>query len=292
MTTQPHDPFQTGAPSVSFDRVPIGTTYTLDVLELPTLVQARDFDTGAPAVYPDGNAKMTVVTRVRNRATGEELSLWAGKPSAMFVAIADAQKAAGSQIAVGGTLTVQFIGEKPNDTNPRLNPSKQYAVHYQPPNAFAPPDASHGAQPVMSAPTWAQPTGIAPPPAQPAPYATFGTPPQAAQPAPYAMGPAVNLPPGDPAWSQPLTQHAQPPAWVPPAQPPMAAPPQYPPQSPTLPAAGFVPPVGTNGTPPPVPNGAAPPTASAPTGPSPEQIAAVVAAGLDPAVVYPSLALR
>lgn len=151
MTQTYNDPFaSTSAPSVSFDKAPIGTSYTGTVLELPAMVQARDFETGNPATWPDGNPKMTVVTKLS--VNGEERSLWAPKPSAMFAAISDAQKAAGAALAIGGTLTVTYVGDKPNATNPRLNPAKQYSATYQPPNAFGSDDSS--------APTWASSTPV------------------------------------------------------------------------------------------------------------------------------------
>jgi hypothetical protein len=166
MTTPYNDPFaSTGAPSVSFDKAPVGTTYTGTVLELPAMVQARDFETGNPATWPDGNPKMTVVTKLS--VDGEERSLWAPKPSAMFAAIADAQKAAGAALAIGGTLTVTYVGDKPNATNPRLNPAKQYQAVYQPPNAFA----EEAQQQQASNPAAQQP---APAAQQPAPAAAAG----------------------------------------------------------------------------------------------------------------------
>jgi hypothetical protein len=161
MTAQPiADPFA-GAdskPSVSFKDKPIGTSYTGTVTKAPELVQARDYESGQPAFWPDGNPKQTVVTTLD--INGEELNLWAAKPSALFRAIADAQKAAGTQIAVGGTLTVTFTGEKPNDKNPRLNPQKLYTVTYQPPNAFG-DTATAPAAATQAAPT-AQPAPAAP----------------------------------------------------------------------------------------------------------------------------------
>lgn len=171
MTAQPttatgyDDPFagSDSVPSVSFKDTPVGTSYTGRVTEAPKLVQARDYESGQPAFWNDGNPKMTVVTRLD--INGEERSLWAAKPSALFRAIADAQKAAGAQITVGGTLTVTFSGEKPNEKNPRLNPQKLYTVTYQPPNAFADPAPQ---TPAQTAPQVAQapqqaPTAAAPP---------------------------------------------------------------------------------------------------------------------------------
>lgn len=204
MTSTAGDPFAQSdrTPSVSFKDKPIGTSYTLEVLEAPAMVQARDYESGEPAFWPDGGKKMTVVTKVVDKATGETLSLWAPKPSALFAAISEAQKAAGAVIAPGGTLVVTFTGEKPNEKNPRLNPAKQYAVRYTPGDAFGAPQQ---------------------PPALPAQTALPGAP----------------LPP--------LPQTA----YAPSAQP--------------LPPAA--------------------PAAAA--GPSPEAIAALRAAGVDPATVYP-----
>lgn len=145
MTQQYDDPFapSKSAPAVSFKDKPIGTKYVMRVRELPELVQSRDFETGEKATWDDGNPKMSVVTGVD--INGEEMSLWAPKPSAMFQAIVDAQEQAGARIAVGGTLTVEYIGDKPNEKNPRLNPAKQYRAHYSAPDAFA-ASGSSGAQ--------------------------------------------------------------------------------------------------------------------------------------------------
>lgn len=136
------DPFAGGEgnPSLSFKDKPHGTTYVGRVAELPALVQSRDFETGNPATWPDGNPKMVVCTTLE--IDGQLYSLWAPKPSALFAAIKDAQNTAGSQIAVGGTLQVTYTHDEPNKTNPRLNPAKQYRVTYTPPNAFAEPEAA------------------------------------------------------------------------------------------------------------------------------------------------------
>lgn len=154
MTAQTYtDPFA-GAdskPSISFKDKPVGTSYTGTVTKAPELVQARDYESGQPAFWPDGNPKQTVVTTLE--VNGEELNLWAAKPSALFRAIADAQKAAGAQIAIGGTITVTFTGEKPNEKNPRLNPQKLYTVQYVAPNAFGETQPTQqAAQPAPSAP--------------------------------------------------------------------------------------------------------------------------------------------
>lgn len=144
------DPFAGGEgnPSISFKDVPHGTTYRGRVAELPAMVQSRDFETGNPATWPDGNPKMVVCTTLE--IDGQLFSLWAPKPSALFAAIKDAQNKAGSQIAVGGILEVTYTHDEPNKTNPRLNPAKQYRVTYTPPDAFG--DSTPAAESTHAAP--------------------------------------------------------------------------------------------------------------------------------------------
>lgn len=138
MTTP--DPFANESrPSLSFKDAPVGAAVTCTVDKAPTLVQSRDYLTGNPATWPDGNAKMAAVVGVKVGDT--EYSVWAAKPSAMFAAIAEAQKTAGQQIAVGGTLVITYTGDKPND-DPKLNAQKLYAVTYTPPAVFNEPSAS------------------------------------------------------------------------------------------------------------------------------------------------------
>lgn len=122
-------------PALSFRGAPIGTSYSGTVTRAPELVQSRDYLTGEPATWDDGNPKMSVVLNLQ--VDGDELSLWAPKPSALFAALGAAEKAAGAAIAVGGTLTVTFTGEKPNATNPKLNAQKLYTATYAPGSAFA-----------------------------------------------------------------------------------------------------------------------------------------------------------
>lgn len=130
------DPFAQNekTPSISFKNKPIGTTYTGVVVEAPETVHGRDYETGEPAFWPDGNKKLSVVTILD--INGERMGLWAPKPSAMFRAIADAQQAAGAQIAPGGTITVTFVAEQPNEKKPHLDPQKLYKVTYQPNDPF------------------------------------------------------------------------------------------------------------------------------------------------------------
>ena len=127
------DPFgNVNYSSISWKDQPVGTTVSGTVVEAPKLVQARDYESGEPAFWKDGNPKQTVVT-ILDLGGEEPQSLWASVPSALQKAIAQAQKDAGAgPIAVGGKLSVTFTGEKKND-NPRLNAQKLYSATYRAP---------------------------------------------------------------------------------------------------------------------------------------------------------------
>lgn len=163
MTSTITDPFAggTSTPSLSFKDAAPGTSYTCVVVEAPTLLQSRNFETGNPDFWPDGNPKMSAVVKVT--VNGEERSIWASKPSALFAAIANAQQTAGQQITPGGTLVVTYTHDKPND-NPRLNAAKQYSAVYTPPNAFGtdsqeiPADVKQTQAPAAAAPVTNGPT--------------------------------------------------------------------------------------------------------------------------------------
>ena len=136
------DPFGDAekAPALSFKDAPIGTSYTGVVTKKPSMVQSRDYKTGEPATWDDGNPKMAVVTNLE--VNGEARSVWAAKPSAMYHAFAKAQKDAGQLVDVGGTLTIKFTGEKADPSNTRKEPQKLYEVTYSPPESNAFGDAS------------------------------------------------------------------------------------------------------------------------------------------------------
>lgn len=145
------DPFDKpeSRPSVSFKEAPIGATVTCIVDGAPNKVQARNFETGQPDVWSDGNPKYTVATDVV--VNGTPMTLWAGIPSSLFGAIAAAQTAAGAKIEPGGTLVVKLVGEKPNE-NTRLSPQKLYEAHYTPPAAFDTAAPAAQAQPAAQVP--------------------------------------------------------------------------------------------------------------------------------------------
>lgn len=142
------DPFavQERYPSVSWKNAKKGTTIDGIVIETPKQVQARDFETGEPAFWDDGNKKMTVVVGLQLQ-DGEKRSLWCPVPSAVFAAVAEAQKKSGELIAEGGRLRVKFVDEEPNAKNPKLNPKKLFKAKYDPPDAFAQPEPAPEPEP-------------------------------------------------------------------------------------------------------------------------------------------------
>ena len=142
MTAPTTDPFATHdkVPTVSFADAKVGTTYTMKVRGPADKVHGNDFETGAKAVWKndDGTTspKYSAVVPV-TMEDGEDRSVWAVIPSAMFAAMQDGLKAAGKGVffAEGGTLIIRYTGDKPNANNPRLNPAKQYQAKYTPPAA-------------------------------------------------------------------------------------------------------------------------------------------------------------
>ncbi len=141
------DPFAGGdkAPALSFPTV--GTSYTGTITEPPKLLQSKNFNTGELDFWPGqngqpGNPKMCAVINLE--VDGEPYSVWAQKPSALFVALKEAQKVAGKPFEVGGTLAIKYTGDEPH-TDPekirkRLPAKKLYAAKYTPPAPPAPTD--------------------------------------------------------------------------------------------------------------------------------------------------------
>jgi hypothetical protein len=129
-------------PAVSFKDTAIGEVVTMLVAEPASKVHSRDYESGEPAYWDDARTQPKYAAVVNGSIDGEDVSLWAQMPSALFAAIADAQVKAGQKIDTGGTLRVKYTGDKPNSKNPRLKPAKQFAAEYVPPvaDAFAADD--------------------------------------------------------------------------------------------------------------------------------------------------------
>jgi hypothetical protein len=147
-------------PAVSWAGATPGTSIVGRVLEAPREVPHRDFSTGVVQTWEDGNPKLDVVTRLD--INGETRDLWAQKGYALYAAIVEALQRSTGFIAVGGTLRVTYTGDRPSKMVGGT-PAKQYAVDYQPPNAFAqqPPQngqqQQYGSPPPQQQPQYAQP---------------------------------------------------------------------------------------------------------------------------------------
>lgn len=165
------DPFAGAekAPALSFADVEVGHSYTGVVTDTPKLVQSKDYNTGDPAVWPDGNPKMSAVINLD--VDGEPRSLWAAKPSAMFVAIAEAQRTSGIKIRPGVKLRVTWYDSKahtdPEKIRKKLPAQKLYKIDLkdaEPADVFAggestpepaaPAASSGGADWGSAAPPW------------------------------------------------------------------------------------------------------------------------------------------
>jgi hypothetical protein len=134
------DPFEQPErrPAYSWKGAKVGTVMDATVVEAPREVQSREFESGELAYWDDKKEqpKMSVVVGVKT-TDGEEYSLWCPKPSAMFRAIAEAQKDAGDRIAEGGRLRVKLTGRKKDPKRPKLNPQNLFKAKYNAPDAFA-----------------------------------------------------------------------------------------------------------------------------------------------------------
>ena len=156
------DPFAGGTktPALSWKGLPIGSTFVLQVLEPAKLLHSRNFETNQPDYWDEEKTqpKMSAVVNVRvldgPHSVGETRSVWAQKPSNLFMAIAQAQTEAGARIAPGGILRLRFSGETPHE-NRRYSPIKNYQAKYEAPaasDAFADSAPHAPAQPGATSP--------------------------------------------------------------------------------------------------------------------------------------------
>ncbi len=138
------DPFSGGVKTaaLSWKDLPIGSAFTLRIVEPPTLLHSRNYDDGTPAYWdaektqPKMCAVVTVKVLAGPHSVGELRGVWAKKPSSLFAAIAAAQAESGERLAVGGTLKLKFAGETKHE-NKRFNAIKNYKATYEGPDTFA-----------------------------------------------------------------------------------------------------------------------------------------------------------
>lgn len=169
------DPFYGGEriPSLSWDKLPIGATFTVRINEPAKLLQSAEFGTGALKFWdtertrPVMCAVLNVTVVLGPHSVDEERSIWAQIPSNLFLALKEAQKQADCKFLPGGTLHLRFVGEQPHKTK-GFNAIKQYQARYIPPVQTQGPDPFvNGEAPAQSprppvAPPAARPTTPAP----------------------------------------------------------------------------------------------------------------------------------
>lgn len=123
-----------GVPSAKFPT--IGTTVKGTVVS-STVAQQTDYTSGKPKFYDDGNPMMQVVVTLQTAERDPAVENDDGLRKVyvrgqMTKAVSDALRTAGAKLANGGTLAVQYTGDKPAE-KAGLNPAKQYRAQYQPP---------------------------------------------------------------------------------------------------------------------------------------------------------------
>lgn len=131
-----------GVKSASFDGTP-PITWAGEVTEKPSLIQKRDFDTGAPLFWDDQRPKMLMQVNIQTEVRD------AGDPHddgvrALYLeykkanAVRDALKAAGVRgIEPGGHLSLTYTHDGPQKPGSRGKPPKEYTATYTVPDQFA-----------------------------------------------------------------------------------------------------------------------------------------------------------
>ncbi|MEV7875177.1 hypothetical protein [Microbacterium sp. NPDC089188] len=159
--------FESSSKGVKCDAV--GATVTGVVQSAPRERQQTKFGTQEPDFWPNGDPKMQILVDLKTDQRADasddgERTLYVASKN-MKRAIGEAIRAAGaSDIAPGGTLTVQYLGNDPASKNP-ANPAKMYAATYtaptsafaQQPVAAAPVPVAAPQQPVAAQPVAPQP---------------------------------------------------------------------------------------------------------------------------------------
>jgi hypothetical protein len=126
-----------GAPTCSFPE--IGTTWKGEVVDKRT-EQQRDFDTGKPLTWDDGNPRLQVVITLQTDERDPKIAGDDGRrrlfvKGQMLSAVRKAVSDAGAPtVELGGTLAVQYTGD--GEASRRgMNPPKHFVAQYRAPVA-------------------------------------------------------------------------------------------------------------------------------------------------------------
>lgn len=140
-------------PSISFKDAKVGDSFTGIIAELET-AQVRNYETGEPEFWDDGNAKLQIVvtldTEYSDNAEDDgqrKVYLFGQK----LAAAKSALKAAGvDKLEKGSTFTITYSGTKPA-TNKKYNDVKLYSIDIVPAKSNPAVDnlLAAGAKPVV-----------------------------------------------------------------------------------------------------------------------------------------------
>lgn len=131
----PDDLMTGGHKAAAFPDQQFGTVVGGPIVEKPRTEQQRDFDSGQPKFYDDGNPMWQIVVAVQTDQTGDDddgIRAFYLK-SQMKKAVQDAVRRAGAgRLDVGGVLQIRYLRDEPNSRG-RGKPKKIYEARYQPP---------------------------------------------------------------------------------------------------------------------------------------------------------------
>lgn len=137
--------FQGSATAAKFPDREYGTVIGGEIVDDPRMQQQRDYTTGDPIVYQDGNPAMQMVIIVQTNMSDPTIPDDDGQRAfyvkgQMKQAIGEALKKAGATSPRrGGKLWLKYLEDKPSTLKNGKpgNPQKIYAAKYEPPAAAA-----------------------------------------------------------------------------------------------------------------------------------------------------------
>lgn len=173
MTVAPEQWLTGGGKSAKLEN--IGESIGGDIIDDPQMMQQRDYETGDPIVYADGNPAMQMVIRLqttlRDPADPEDDGIRCVYVKGQLKsALMSAMRSSGDKVPRrGGQLTVTLTGLEPTQLkNGRPgNAKKIHAVQYTPPRAAAAAGylAADSARPAQTGAVATPPASSAAPPA-------------------------------------------------------------------------------------------------------------------------------
>jgi hypothetical protein len=122
----------------------VGDAVEGECVAAPTQRQSRDFDTGDPAVWPNGDPKLELLVLLQTEELDNDIAGDDGVRAVVlpvgtqrFRAVQRAVREAGARgIEPGGFLSVKYTGDQPHERR-GFNPVKQFAATYKAPQTPA-----------------------------------------------------------------------------------------------------------------------------------------------------------